>query len=271
MSLITISRSLGSGGEVIASKVAKVLNIELYDDNKLQQAAIDMGIPADDVKKLNEKAPGLFDRLLNRKPETYLELMESVVYDVAHKGTGVIVGHGSQMLLRDFGCAFHVYIHATRPSRVQYIMETKGLNREGAEQLIQKSDHQQSGFFRFAFQMNWNDPSLYDLIVNTEKLGIDSAVKLIVDTAESDQIQTCSLTAVEAMERLSQKKRVEAAVLANDINPFLLNIEVPEKGVVRLSGAAHSQVEKDNLVDIIQGVSGVSEVRNEVGVMPSGI
>ena len=271
MSLITISRSLGSGGEVIASKVAKALNIELYDDNKLQQAAIDMGIPAGDVGKLNEKAPGLFDRLLNRKPETYLELMESVVYDVAHKGTGVIVGHGSQMLLRDFGCAFHVYIHATGPSRVQYIMETKGLNREGAKQLIQKSDHQQSGFFRFAFQMNWNDPSLYDLIVNTEKLGIDSAVKLIVDTAESDQIQTCSLTAVEAMERLSQKKRVEAAVLENDINPFLLNIEVPEKGVVHLSGATHSQDEKDSLIDIIKGVSGVSEVHNEVGVMPSGI
>jgi len=150
-------------------------------------------------------------------------------------------------------------------------METKGLNREGAKQLIQKSDHQQSGFFRFAFQMNWNDPSLYDLIVNTEKLGIDSAVKLIVDTAESDQIQTCSLTAVEAMERLSQKKRVEAAVLENDINPFLLNIDVPEKGVVHLSGAAHSKDEKDSLVDIIQGVSGVSEVRSEVGVIQSGI
>jgi cytidylate kinase len=271
MSLITISRSLGSGGEVIASKVAKALNLELYDDNKLQQAAIDMGIPADDAKNLNEKAPGLFERLLNRKPETYLELMESVVYDVAHKGQGVIVGHGSQMLLRDFGCAFHVYVHATGPSRVQYIMETKGLNREGAKQLIQKSDHQQKGFFRFAFQMDWNDPSLYDLIVNTEKLGIEAAVKLIVGTAESDQIQACSLTAVEAMERLSQKKRVEAAVLENDINPFLLNIEVPEKGVVRLSGAANSQVEKDNLVDIIQRVSGISEVRNEVGVMPSGI
>ena len=137
--------------------------------------------------------------------------------------------------------------------------------------MIQKNDHQQSGFFRFAFQMDWNDPSLYDLIVNTEKLGIDSTVKLIVDTAESDQIQTCSLTAVEAMERLSQKKRIEAAVLENDINPFLLNIEVPEKGVVHLSGATYSQDEKDSLIDIIKGVSGVSEVHNEVGVMPPGI
>jgi osmotically-inducible protein OsmY len=96
-------------------------------------------------------------------------------------------------------------------------------------------------------------------------------VKLIVDAAKSDQIQACSLTAVEAMERLSQKKRVEAAVLKNNINPFLLTIEVPEKGVVYLSGAAHSQEEKDSLIDIIKGVSGVSEVRNEVGVMPAGI
>jgi cytidylate kinase len=271
MSLITISKSLGSGGEEIASKVAKALNLDLYDDIKLQQAAIDMGIPAEDAKHLDEKAPGLFDRLMSRKPETYLDLMESVVYDVAHKGRGVIVGHGSQMLLRDFGCAFHIYIHATGSSRIQYIMEKKGLNREGAEQLVQKSDHQQRGFFRFAFRMDWGDPSLYDLIVNTKKLGIEAAVKLIVNTAESDQIQACSLTAVEAMERLSQKKRVEAAVHANDINPFLININVPEKGVVHLSGAAHSQDERDLLVDVIGQVSGISEVRNEVGVMPSGV
>jgi len=271
MPLITISRSLGSGGSIIAEKVAKALNLELFDDDRLQQAAIEMGIPAESVGNLNEKAPGLFDRLLSRKPETYLEIMESVVYDVARKGEGVILGHGSQLLLRDFGCAFHVYVHATGPARIQYVMETRGVNRDTAQKLIQKSDHQQRGFFRFAFQMDWNDPSLYDLIINTEKLGIDAAVKLIVDTGGSDLIQECSLTAVEAMERLSQRKRVEAAVLENNINPMLLTIEVPETGVVSVSGTTYSPEERERILDIIKGVSGVTEIRGAIAIMPPGV
>jgi len=271
MPLITISRSLGSGGKIIAEKAAKALNLELYDDDRLQQAAVERGIPTEHVKNLDEKAPGLFDRLLSRKPETYLEIMESVVYDVARKGEGVILGHGSQMLLRDFGCAFHVYVHATGPTRIKYVMEKNGVSRDAAQKLIQKSDHQQRGFFRFAFQMDWNSPSLYDLIINTEKLGIDAAVKLIVDTAGSDLIQECSLTAVEAMERLSQKKRVEAAVMEQNINPLLLNIDVPDIGVVYISGTTYSPEEKERIVGIIKGVPGITEVRGDISVMPAGV
>jgi len=271
MPLITISRSIGSGGEVIARKVAEALKVELYDDTKLQKIAVDRGIPASEISRLDEKAPGFFDRLLSRKPEAYLELMESVIYDVARHGQGVILGHGSQMLLRDFGCAFHVYIHATGPSRIDHIMETKGVSREAAEKIIEKNDNQQKGFFRYAFQMDWNDPSLYDLIINTGKLGLEEAVRLIVETAKSETIESCSLSAVEAMDRLSLKKRVEAALIQNDVNHFLLNIEVPEKGVVHLSGVTYSNEEKHRLMETVKGVKDVTEVRGEVSILPASI
>lgn len=271
MPLITISRSIGSGGEAIAAKVAEAMNLELYDDLKLQHTAINMGIPSEDLKSLDEKAPGFFDRLLSRKPEAYLNIMESVVYKVAQEGKGIIIGHGSQLLLRDFGCAFHVYIHSTGPSRIRYTMETKGMSRNAAEKLITQTDQRQRGFFRYAFRKDWDDPSLYDLIINTEKLGIENAVKLIVDTAGSDTLQECSLGAVEAMEALSLKKRVDAAILETDINPYLLHIEVQDKNVVYLSGTTHSQEEKNHLVGVVRKVSGVSDVKADVGIMPTGV
>ncbi|RJQ55452.1 MAG: BON domain-containing protein [Desulfobacteraceae bacterium] len=271
MPLITISRSIGSGGGVIAAKVAEALKVELYDDLKLQHTAIDMGIPLEDLKSLDEKAPWFFDRLLSRKPESYLSIMESVVYKVAQEGQGVILGHGSQWLLRVFDCAFHVYIHSTGSSRIRYIMETKGMSREAAEKLVAKTDNEQSGFFRYAFHMDWNDPSLYDLIINTEKLGIEAAAKLIVDTAGSEALSECSLTAVGGMERLSLKKRVEAAILETDINPYLFSIEVPEKGVVHLNGTTYSEEEKNKLIRVVRQVSGVSNVKVEIGIMPAGV
>ena len=112
MSLITITRSMGSGGMQVARRVADELKFELYDDRRLQEEAIKMGIP-EDLKSLDEKAPGLFDRILTHKPALYTDLMEAVVYEVARRGQGIILDHGAHMLLQDFGCALHVRINAS--------------------------------------------------------------------------------------------------------------------------------------------------------------
>ena len=102
MHLITISRGVGCGGMVIARLVAEELKVPLYDDHKLQQEAIGMGIRPDEVRELEEKSPGFFDLLMSHKPEIYLNYMEALIYEVDKRGTGVIMGHGSQMLLADF-------------------------------------------------------------------------------------------------------------------------------------------------------------------------
>lgn len=74
MSLVTITRNIGCGGTTIARLVADGLKLELYDDHRLQEEAIKMGISPEVLKRLDEKAPGLFNRLLSHKPETYLDL-----------------------------------------------------------------------------------------------------------------------------------------------------------------------------------------------------
>ena len=86
MSLITITASIGCGAMIIAGQVAKGLGIELYDDDRLQEEAVKMGLSSKDLKSLDEKAPGLFNRLLRRRPDVYLELMAAVVYAVARRG-----------------------------------------------------------------------------------------------------------------------------------------------------------------------------------------
>lgn len=269
MSLITISQSMGSGDAGLAKRVAESLNIELYDDLKLKQKALDMGVRKADLKGLDEKAPGFLDHYLSSKPESYRELLESVVYEVARSGSGVVVGHGSQILLRDFGCALHVRIHATESARVDNVMKLQGLSRETAAKLIHKKDQEQKGFFRFAFNMAWDDPSLYDLIINPAKISTDLALELIRETARSDEIKTCSLTALEAMERLSLESRVRAELLANNFTLTTLVLEVPAQGVVALRGFAYSEDDMDQLVAIAKKVPGVKKVESEISVMDS--
>jgi cytidylate kinase len=272
MPLITISRGIGCGGMIIAQQVSKGLNAELFDDLRLQQEAVKMGLRPEELKGLDEKAPGFFDLVLSKRPEIYLDYMEALIYEVAKSGTGVIIGHGSQMLLRDFECALHVYIHAGESMRIRNLTSQMGVSEEVARKLISKKDHEQKGFFRYAFHKDWNDPALYDLIINTDQIGLDLAAKVIMEVAGSDQIKECSLTAIEAMEKEGLKKKIQAALLKEDIDLLWLNIEIPGKGLVNITGVVQSIQERDRIPEILTGVPGVLKLNsNVVGPITQGV
>ncbi|MBW1691465.1 MAG: cytidylate kinase family protein [Deltaproteobacteria bacterium] len=267
MSLITITSSMGTGGITISRQVADALNLELYDDQRLQEEAEKIGISPEHIESLDEKAPGLFSRLLSYKPQAYVDLVQAVVYGVARRGEGVIFGHGAQFLVRDFGCALQVRLYASFPTRIQYLMDKQGMSREAAEKIIQKSDSDRRGFQQYAFHMDWNDPSLYDLIINRDKLSIDSAAKLIIEVAQSQEIKECSISAADTMERLSLGKKIEAEMLKNNFSPLQFHVEVPEKGKALLTGWTRSVENRDRLLQIVKGVQGVSEITSEIAVV----
>ncbi len=260
---------MGCAGEEIAKLVAATLNLKLYDDAKLQQTAQTMGRQLDDLQQFDEKAPGFFDRLISNKPDMFLDLMEAVIYEVAKKGAGVIIGHGGQFLLRDFGCALHVLIYAARSTRVQHVEKQEGVSREIAERLIRKSDDNQAGFFQFAFHREWNDLSLFDLVISTEKMMPQSAAEIIVGAAQHQEVKTCSLTALDAMDRLSLEKKIEAALLKNSFNLRYIHVMVPDKGVAIVRGLAESDDDMNRIQEVVAAVAGVKEIHSEVSVRPS--
>jgi len=266
MSLITITSGIGCEEMTIARLVADALKLELYDDQRLQEKAIEMGLSSEGVKSLDEKAPGLFSRLLRRKPEIYLDLLEALVYEVARQGEGIIFGHGAQFLLRDFECALHVRIFSSKDPRIKHLMDQQGMTHEAAVKMIHKSDNERRGFLQFAFQMDWDDPSLYDLIINRDKLGADSAATLITGVAQSQVIKACSIAALDSMERRSLLKKVRSEILKNNISSLELHIEVPEKGVVQITGSINPLESEGRLLEVVKRVPGVAEVKSEIVV-----
>lgn len=266
MSLISITSGIGSGALAIAKEVSDKLGIALYDDQRVQEEAVKLGISAEEIKRSGQKTPGLLSRLLSHEPDTYLTIMGTVIYEIASRGEGIILGHGAPWLLMDFGCALHVRVYASGSSRTRNLMDQLGVSKESAEKMIQKSDRQGKGFLQFTFDMDWDDPSLFDLIINQDKVGADYTAQLIVEVAQSSMIKECSLTALDSMERLSLLKRVEAAMGKKRISSSDVNIEVPEPGVVRLSGSLNPLDSEAGLLEVVKGVPGVKEVQSEVVV-----
>lgn len=270
MSLITITHPIGCDALGIARGVAEGLSVEVYDDSRLREEAFRMGLQTEQLKGFREKAPGWFEHLLSSKPEVYLNLMESVIFEAARNGQGVIIGHGSQMLLHDFGCAMHVLVTTHEESRINRLMHDMKLSRGAAQKLIRQSDNQKKGFFRYAFHKDWDDPTLYDLCISPDKIGSDRAAQFIMEMARSSALKSCSVYALDALERLSQAKRIEASLMELDLRHAGLRVEMPEKGVAHITGVLYNHEDKGRIPTIVGRIPGVEKVQLDVTVVPAG-
>ena len=194
-----------------------------------------------------------------------------MLYEAARRGEGVILGHGSQMLLQDFGCATHVLVTTHEESRIHALVHEMNLSPEAARKVIRQSDNRKKGFFRYAFHKDWDDPSLYDLCINPDKTGAERAAHLIMDLVRSPELKACSSYALEALERLSQTKRIEAALREKDLRPAGLRVEMPEKGVVHISGVLFKHEDKGRIPAVVAKIPGVEKVQvDDVMVAPAG-
>ena len=252
-------------GMVIARQVGETLDLEVYDDEKLKAKALKLGLHTKELNSLAEKPPGFFSRYFSKRPEIYQDILETVIFEVSRKNQGIVIGHGSQFLLRDFSCALHVLIHAPLEQRVHRIMEQQSLDRDTAEKLVEKNDNAQKGFFQYAFNMQWDDPTLYDLVINPGKLGPDAAVKLIVEAASPENMNTCSLSALEAMGRLGLVKKIEVALLKSGHNLSILRIDTDPGGIVNIGGYAPNANAKADILQTIKGVEGVTAIESTIG------
>jgi hypothetical protein len=163
----------------------------------------------------------------------------------------------------------HVLVTAQEESRIRNLMHEMNLPREAARRLIHKSDAQKNGFFQYAFHKAWNDPALYDLCVNPDKIGVERAAQLVFDMARSPELKACSIYARDALERLSQTKRIEASLLEMDLRHAGLKVEIPEKGVAQISGVLYKHEDRDRIPEIVSRIPGVEKVQLAVTMMPA--
>ena len=270
MYFLTVSEMFGTSGKKVAQGVAKALNYTFYGEEELLKAAGEMGF-LKDIQRLDEKGPAFFERFFSEKPKVYLDRLQSVIFEVAKKGDAVFFGKGSQLLLNSFDCALHILITGSLEKRIKRAMEENRVSREVAEKMIHTHDHDRRGFVRFAFDQDWLNPDLYDLILNTDKLSVDSAVRMIMDAAKSDEIKACGIDSVKDLGKLSLQRKVEAAFLeAGIVSPYLF-ITVEEDDTVRCFGLANSENEKAKIEETAKKIQGVRKVINDLTVLRGAV
>lgn len=267
MPLITITHNYGIDGNEVAQIVATKLGIEVFDNKKLQSIVAENMGTKHNAFNFDQNAPGFWDRLSSREPRLYLDFMEAAVYEIAKKGEGVIIGHGGQMLLRDFKCAFHVRLSSKYSNRVQNLISEQKIEQDKAEKLIARYDKNQKSFFNYAFQIDFDDPSLYDLILNLGKMSGKTIAMLIFQALDSDDIQSCSFDTISSIKMMTQERRIHAELLGANIDISTIKITVSEDGRAQITGATVSQSEKEKIEAIVKNVDGIIYVDTDLSVL----
>jgi CMP/dCMP kinase len=201
--VITITRQYASGGSDIARLVAVGLDWTVIDNEFVDQVAQRAGLPAAEVAQLEERAPGLLERLARTlavaSPEmfiasagaarvepdeaTIVKITERVIAEAAAHGRIVLVGRGAQAVLAQRPDALHVYVVASKAWRRKQAVERLGILPANVEQVVDDTDRQRDQYVRTYYGRHRHDFVNYDLVVNAERLGLDGAAALVIAEA----------------------------------------------------------------------------------------
>jgi len=194
--VITVEREYGSGGAMIAQRLAERLGWKLWDRDLTEEIARVARVDHKAAERCDERCDPLLYRLFKVYARGSYErhlpvdsdsggvfdtdrmvgILRKVVADVASRGNCVILGRGSPFILQDRPDAFHVFVFASAEEKIRRVM-TLGKSEKEAAQLVEEIDAERAAFIRRYFGKVWPHRPLYNLMINS-KFGDE----LVVDT-----------------------------------------------------------------------------------------
>ncbi|MGL5258839.1 MAG: cytidylate kinase-like family protein [Lachnospiraceae bacterium] len=195
--VITFARGFGTGGKEIASKVAKELGINCYENRILTLASQLSGVDKQLFSEVDEKfrETGGFASFLKGLPrtksyitrtekfvsdDTLFDYQKKIIESLANTESCCIVGKCADYILRGRENVVSIYIEAPRSFCIERTMENMKVSKEVAEATIKKTDKFRADYYEYYTNgRSWTNPINYDLTINSEKVGIENSVKLI--------------------------------------------------------------------------------------------
>lgn len=188
--IITISREYGAGGGEIGRRAARELGIAYYDRDIILKTAMTSGkLSPEQVRRWDEKVPGTFgfaQSLFYNKPldEELWRAQKEAILELADKESCVIVGRNSEYILREFDHCLTVFVHARAAWRAARMAAMDGISVEEAAARMKQADKARKRYYEYYTGGTYGDSRNFDLTLNTEKLGIDKALRLVLQAVE---------------------------------------------------------------------------------------
>jgi cytidylate kinase len=197
-------------GDELAERLSQELGYRYFDKLLMTEIAVASGLSEAEVIDYNEdnyKIKNFFEQLFNRKTplgkitvkekdemgrtvittktfdeENSLAFTQAVIKKLVDWDNVVIVGRGGQILLRNVPHTLHLRVIAPLEFRIENIMKKKGFSREDALKYISEKDRAAQEYLYRFYNVDWNDPELYHMVINMGMWNLDEIVKVIKET-----------------------------------------------------------------------------------------
>jgi cytidylate kinase len=205
--VVCLSASDGAAGEDVAPLVADRLGVRVVDEEVIVRAAAEAGVAAHvaaEVEQRRSLAARLFDPLtvaglaagtsgLTGLPAIDLDdlapsadrlraLIRGAIEEIAGEGHVVIVAHAASFALGARPDTLRVFITASFETRRRRVASARSVDDADAERLVARGDRNRADYLKRFYRVT-EEPSHYDLVVNTDTLTADEAADLIAQAA----------------------------------------------------------------------------------------
>ncbi|MBI2218312.1 MAG: cytidylate kinase family protein [Candidatus Rokubacteria bacterium] len=264
MSIVAVTREMGSLGTSVGMAVAQRLGYVCVREDITREAAEEYQVPEPRLVEVIEEYPGLFERL-TRSARRYHAFVAAEVLDAAVKERVVIIGRWSTFLLAGIAHAVRVRVTAPLDIRVDRIAERLRVDRDEALGRVQAYDRGVRARIRQLFHVEWSDPLNYDLTITTDRIGIDTGTAQILALAAAPEFQPTDDSRRQLRDR-ALAARVRAALKAKRATARV-DVEVRVDGArVTLAGTVETDAERDAAMQVVRGVDGVETVTSGLRV-----
>ena len=203
MAVITISRQFGAGGKTLGKRVADNLGYTFVDDDIVQMVAEAANVSPHWVESVEREAGGrlsrvissmvskrLVDRILKDErgyldERIYLDYLVVIIAQLAEEGNAVILGRGSQYILNDHPEAHHILMIDDFENRVKFMMQHYDFSASRATHVVNREDRRRTNLYQKLGKTDYENPALYDLVLNMGRLNMQTAVRLVCGLVQS--------------------------------------------------------------------------------------
>lgn len=190
--IITIAREYGSGGRLIAQKVAEKVGLFYYDNEVIDLAAKEMGMDVDAIRKVSEQKSSSFMYTMSSAAfslplnDQVFVMQSKIIRHLANHDSCIIVNGCADYILEDYDDVLTIFIHAPLESRIHRVKEVYKEQQDDYKKYVMKRDKGRSNYYNYYTTKKWGHLKNFDLTINSD-LGIERVAQIIADIYLQDK------------------------------------------------------------------------------------
>lgn len=183
--IVTLGREFGSGGHIIAEKLAEKLQVELLDRESIDQILEEMGFDKEKASETDEAGKNvLFARNFSGYSHLVTDSLVQAEFDLIRKyaeqgKSFILVGRCGEELLREYSNSISVFVRADDNYKMRRIMDEYDLSSEKSMNLMRRMDRERKYYHNYYCTEKWGDARSYDVTINSGMLGLKKTVEVL--------------------------------------------------------------------------------------------